>query len=119
MWVAAILLINEVPDIDADGACGKNTLPVRLGLPGTSRLYLALQVAAAVIIAVLTVQGQLPLLAPLLPLGLLVLAWRASLAITTGVADRPAMTQAIEATLGIHTIGCLWLTGCALYSIWW
>mgnify|MGYP001822402325 FL=1 len=35
-WVAAILLINEVPDIAADAATGKRTLPVRLGLGGTS-----------------------------------------------------------------------------------
>ena len=118
-WVAAILLINEVPDIEADGACGKNTLPVRLGLNGTSTLYFAIQAVAAAIVCLLTVQGQLPLLAPLAPLALLVLAWRAATAIKTGIADRKTMTQAIEATLAIHTIGCLWLTGCALFALWW
>lgn len=118
-WVSAILLINEVPDIEADGACGKNTLPVRLGLSGTSRLYLAMQAAAAVVVVVLTVQGHLPLLAPLLPLGLLVLAWRAGGAIRSGVEDRESMTRAIESTLAIHTVGSLWLTACALYSLWW
>jgi hypothetical protein len=25
------------------------------------------------------------------------------------------MTRAIEMTLGIHTIGAIWLTGCALF----
>lgn len=118
-WVSAILLINEVPDIEADGACGKNTLPVRLGLSGTSRLYLAMQAAAAIVVVILTLQGQLPLLAPLLPLGLLVLAWRAGVAIRSGVANRVSMTQAIESTLAIHTVGSLWLTACALYSLWW
>ena len=118
-WVAAILLINEVPDIEADGACGKGTLPVRLGLRATSRLYFAIQAAAFAIIALLTVQGDLPLLAPLAPIGLLFLAWRASVAIKTGVTDRRLMTQAIESTLAIHTIGCLWLTGCALFYVWW
>lgn len=118
-WVAAILLINEVPDIEADGACGKNTLPVRLGLSGTSRLYFAIQATATVVVVLLTVQGHLPLLAPLLPLGLLVLAWRASVAIKTGIENRETMTKAIEATLAIHTVGCLWLTGCALFSLWW
>ena len=82
-WVAAILFINEVPDIEADGACGKNTLPVRLGLSASSRLYLAMQATAAIVVVVLTVQGQLPLLTPLVPLGLLLLAWRASIAIRT------------------------------------
>lgn len=118
-WVAAILLINEVPDIEADGACGKGTLPVRLGLTGTSRLYLAIQTAALLTIVVLTLQGQLPLLAPLVPAGLQVLAWRASVAVRTGVLDREAMTRAIESTLAIHTVGCLWLAGCALFSLWW
>jgi len=118
-WVAAVLLINEVPDIEADGACGKNTLPVRLGLPGTARLYLAAQGAAFLVIVWLTVRGQLPLLAPLAPLGLLVLAWRAASAIRTGIENRASMTQAIESTLAIHTIGCLWLAGCALFALWW
>lgn len=118
-WVAAILLINEVPDIEADGACGKDTLPVRLGLSGTSRLYLAMQASALLVILALTVQGQLPLLAPLVPAALMILAWRASGAIRTGIEDRPSMTQAIESTLAIHTIGCLWLTACALFSVWW
>jgi len=118
-WVAAILLINEVPDIEADGACGKSTLPVRLGLTGTSRLYFAIQAVAFVIIVTLTVQGHLPLLTPLAPAGLMILAWRACVAIKTGIEDRKSMTQAIESTLAIHTIGCLWLTGCALFSIWY
>ncbi|MGI9232764.1 MAG: prenyltransferase [Woeseiaceae bacterium] len=118
-WVAAVLLINEVPDIEADGACGKNTLPVRLGLFGTSRLYFAIHTAAVLIIALLTLRGQLPLLAPLVPAVLVILAWRSSVAIRTGVENREAMTQAIESTLAIHTIGCLWLTGCALSSLWW
>ena len=118
-WVAAILLINEVPDIEADGACGKDTLPVRLGLQGTSRLYLAMQASALLVILALTVQGNLPMLAPLVPAALMILAWRASVAIKTGIEDRPSMTQAIESTLAIHTIGCLWLAACALFSIWW
>ncbi|MGB5489900.1 MAG: prenyltransferase [Woeseiaceae bacterium] len=118
-WVAAILLINEVPDIEADGACGKATLPVRFGLQGTSRLYLAMQTSAFLVILALTVQGALPLLAPLLPAGLMLLAWRASAAITKGVDEREPMTRAIESTLAIHTVGCLWLAACALYSFWW
>ena len=118
IWVAAILLINEVPDIEADEACGKNTLPVRLGLGATANLYFAIQVAATIVVAVLTWQGGLPLLAPLVPIGLLALAMKAAKGIRGGIADREAMAQSIEATLGIHTIGCIWLAGCALYSVW-
>jgi len=28
------------------------------------------------------------------------------------------MTQSIEATLAIQTIGSIWLAGCALYGVW-
>jgi 1,4-dihydroxy-2-naphthoate polyprenyltransferase len=117
-WVAAILLINEVPDAEADGACGKNTLPVRLGLNSTANLYFAIHVAAAATVALLAVQGHLPVLAPLVPIGLLVLAWKASTGIRGGIENRETMAQSIEATLGIHTIGCLWLAGCALFALW-
>lgn len=116
-WVFAILFINEVPDIKADGATGKNTLPVRLGLQGASRTYFIVQVIAAIVITYMAIQQMLPMLAPLVPLGLLILAWRAASAIQAGVKDRGAMTQAIESTLAIHTIGCVWLAGCMVYQI--
>lgn len=117
-WVGAILLINEVPDIEADGACGKNTLPVRLGLNNTANLYFAVHLVAVAVVILLTVQGNLPLLAPVVPIGLLALGWKAARGIRGGVEDREVLAQSIEATLGIHTIGCIWLAGCALFSIW-
>lgn len=117
-WVAAILLINEVPDIDADGATGKRTLPVRLGLRGTAVLYLGLHIAAVTVIVLLTLSGALPLATPLIPLGMMYLAFRAAAAIRRGIEDRAGMTRAIEATLGIHTLGCLWLGGAALAAHW-
>jgi 1,4-dihydroxy-2-naphthoate octaprenyltransferase len=118
-WVAAILLINEVPDIAADGATGKRTLPVRLGLVGTSWLYLAIHVVAVLSVLALTRQGSLPLLSPAAPILLLALAWRASTAIRVGMQGRERLTAAIEMTLGIHTIGTLWLIGCVLFGFWW
>jgi 1,4-dihydroxy-2-naphthoate octaprenyltransferase len=116
-WVAAILLINEVPDIGADGATGKRTLPVRLGLVGTSWLYFAIHLVAALSIVVLATQRGLPMLAPVVPVLLLLLAWRASATIRDATQDRTNMTKAIESTLAIHTLGCLWLTGCALFYV--
>ena len=114
-WVAAILLINEVPDIAADSATGKRTLPVRFGLGGTALIYIALNLAALAAVVQLTMTGALPLLAPLLPVGLVLLAAKASAAIRRGIADRDAMTKAIESTLAIHTLGSIWLTGVAIY----
>lgn len=122
-WVAAILLINEVPDILADGATGKRTLPVRLGPVRTSWLYLAIHVIAAVSVLLLALQGSLPVMSPVAPLLLLTLAWRASAAIrgsihNDAVENRPQLTAAIKMTLGIHTIGILWLIGCVLFEFW-
>jgi 1,4-dihydroxy-2-naphthoate octaprenyltransferase len=116
-WVANILLINEVPDRRADGATGKRTLPVRVGLDATARLYIALHVVAAVAVVWLTARGALPLLAPLVPIGLLAMALPSARAIRAGVDRRETLTQGIETTLAIHTIGTLWLTGCALYLL--
>ncbi len=117
IWVAAILFINEVPDMAADQASGKNTLPVRMGLKRSAALYIAAHVAAAAITVYLTIGGHLPLLAPVVPVLLLVLAAKAAAAIRVGVANREQMTAGIEATLGIHTIGCIWLAGCMVYAI--
>ena len=64
----------------------------------------------------LTIDGALPLAAPLAPAALLVLAAKAAMAIRQGIEDRGGMTRAIEATLGIHTVGSLWLTGVVLYA---
>ncbi|MBU2675432.1 MAG: 1,4-dihydroxy-2-naphthoate octaprenyltransferase [Gammaproteobacteria bacterium] len=119
IWVSAILLINEVPDIEADGACGKKTLPVRIGLAKTANLYLSMHIAAVAILVWLTIQGFLPLLAPVVPILLLVLAWRASAGIRVGIENRESMTQAIESTLAIQAVGCLWLTGCIVFSLLW
>jgi 1,4-dihydroxy-2-naphthoate octaprenyltransferase len=119
IWVAAILMINEVPDIAADGATGKRTLPVRLGLDGTANLYLAMNVVAVAATGWLAFKGALPLLAPVVPLALLVIAFKASQGVRIGVEDRAGMTKAIEGTLAIHTIGSLWLAACVLYLHWW
>jgi 1,4-dihydroxy-2-naphthoate octaprenyltransferase len=118
-WVAAILLINGVPDIKADGDTGKRTLPVRLGCGGTAGLYIAIHLVAVAAIVQLSAAGQLPILAPLLPAGLLILAIKSAAAIRQGVAEREGMTKAIESTLAIHTLGSIWLTGCALFIYFW
>ena len=104
--------------MEADGASGKRTFPVRFGVAATANLHLAANVAAAAIVVLLTATGKLPLLAPLVPVGLLVLAFKAAQGIRGGMSDRTAMTQSIETTLAIQTIGSIWLIGCALYGVW-
>ena len=117
-WVENILLINEVPDIEADGGAGKRTLPVRFGLDVIANLYLAVNIGAAAVVVLLTWWGALPFVAPLVPIGLLVLAFKAAAGIRGGMANREAMTRSIEATLAIQGVGSIWLAGCALYGVW-
>jgi len=91
---------------------------VRLGLNATANLYFIIHVVAAAIVVLLTVQGHLPLLAPLVPLGLLALGWKAASGIRGGIEHRETLAKSIEATLGVHTVGCIWLAGCALFALW-
>ena len=115
IWVAAILLINEVPDVAADEAAGKRTLPVRIGLAATSVVYMVIHIAAAGVVVWMTYFGLLPIVSPLVPVVLLVPAAMAARSIRHGVSDRAGMTRGIEATLGIHTVGSLWLTAVLVY----
>lgn len=118
-WVAAILLINEVPDMAPDAATGKRTLPVRLGQNGTAVVYALIHLFAAGAAVWLALEGPLPIVTPIVPILLLLLAFNASRAIRHGIDDRAGMTKAIESTLGIHTIGSIWLAGCALFVAFW
>lgn len=111
LWIAAVLLINEVPDRAADAHAGKRTLPVRLGLQGTRRLYEMMHGVAAIVIATLVWVNQLPavslaLAAPLLAVGL----------ITAGRIPGQDLRGAIKATLAIHALGSIGLTGIILWG---
>lgn len=113
LWVANILLINEVPDIPADAQAGKRTLPVRLGRQGTRALYLCLHVSAVLAIALAISQGLLPWPTISLPVLLLLAAWRASQAI---VGAPESLRHGIELTLAVHGLGGLWLVGWVVYA---
>ena len=115
-WVTAILLINEVPDRRADGSCGKRTLPVRLNLAATAALYALLHVVATAVTLWLAIRGNVPPLTPVVPCLLLLPALAAANTVRTMADSRKRMTRAIETTLGVHTVGALWLTGCVIYA---
>ncbi len=108
-WIAAVLVINEVPDIEADAAVGKRTLVARLGIAGTRWLYLALQVSAVVMLAWLFVGGGLSALALSLPVLGLAAAMVAAQGIAAGGRASGRLRRGIRITLAIHGLGCLWL----------
>ncbi|MGQ9779323.1 MAG: prenyltransferase [Bacillota bacterium] len=57
LLVAAILILNEIPDLAADRAAGKRTLAVRYGAPTAVKIYRALLLGAFFVLGWLAVFG--------------------------------------------------------------
>jgi 1,4-dihydroxy-2-naphthoate octaprenyltransferase len=108
LWVAAILLINEVPDRNADGRAGKRTLVVRLGIDRTRTLYLSLHVLAVAAVLAAGVTRLIPWWMSLLALALIPGALLASRAIREPV-ERSTLTRSIEMTLRMQAGGSVLL----------
>ena len=102
LWVAAILLINEVPDIRADAAAGKRTLVVRLGVAATRRLYAGIQLAAIAAFLACGALGFIPWWMALPALLLLPQVRIATRSICDVREDRARLTRAIQTTLALH-----------------
>lgn len=114
VWVALILLVNEVPDSAADAPVGKRTLAVRFGPAGVRVLYVALTALSTAAGAALVARGELPLWAavPVAVLG--VGGVLASRGITLEPDKREQLKRSIEMTLAIHAVGSLVLVGAIL-----
>ncbi len=111
LWVMAILIINEIPDIAADETAGKRTLVVRLGPGASGWLYLAVQAAAFLTLVLAAFAGAIGWVGLLLPAALLALAaWTARTLNTS----RDSLRRGIVATLVIHALGSVWLAALAL-----
>ncbi len=108
MWVASILLMNEVPDRDADARAGKRTLVVRLGTSGTRRLYLGLQLTACAAFVLASALGLIHWWMGLVSLLLIRGAFGAADGISEPF-DKGHLTRSIETTLRLHTIGSVLL----------
>ena len=116
LWVAAILLIKEVPDIRADAAAGKRTLVVRLGVAVTQRVYAGLQFAAIAAFLACGALGFIHWWMALPALLLLPQAIGAVGSICDVSEDRARLTRAIETTLKLHLSGCCLLVIAALVT---
>jgi 1,4-dihydroxy-2-naphthoate octaprenyltransferase len=106
-WVAAILLINEVPDMESDGRAGKRTLVVRRGVGGARVIYIGLAALAASAGAAAIVLRMLPTWYAVPGAVLAILGIRAAFGMSLQPADRPRLKKSIELTLAIHALGCI------------
>ncbi len=116
MWVAAILLINEVPDRSADGRAGKRTLVVRLGLDNTRRLYLFLHVTASAALLAAGLMELIPWWMGVMSVALVLGAYRAAAHVREPL-DRVRLTRSIEVTLRLHTAGCALILVAVLLNV--
>lgn len=114
MWVANILLINEIPDRDADARTGKKTFVVLFGAERSRALHKAANGTAFAACLLLAAMGYLSVWGLIGAAVLLGLGLRAANLIDG--ADRERLTGAIKTTIGVHALGSLWLTGWIVLS---
>jgi len=114
VWVAAILLINEVPDEDSDRSSGKRTLVVRFGRGHTKSIYRGLTILALAANLAAVGMGALPwwFAVPAAALG--AMGFVAAAGIASPSSQRNRLRQSIEQTLAIHAVGNLALIAAIL-----
>jgi 1,4-dihydroxy-2-naphthoate octaprenyltransferase len=106
----AVLLANNIRDIDTDRAAGKRTLAVRLGPAPTRRLFVACLVAAFVALAPIAIEHPSALLA----LGALPLAVGPVRLVLTRD-DPPSLVRALVGTVRLTlAVGALLTVGLAI-----
>jgi len=105
-WVTAILVINEVPDVEADRRADKRTLVVRWGERGARVIYRSLTVIALGAAGVAVARHALPNWFVLPAVALAAVGMVAASRISMAPAARPRLKQGIELTLAIQAVGC-------------
>jgi 1,4-dihydroxy-2-naphthoate polyprenyltransferase len=106
LLASAILVVNNVRDIDTDGRAGKRTLAVRLGRARTRDLYTAMLAVAFTSVPVLWALGMSPWL--LLSWATVPLAVRLVQTVRTRL-DGPALNGALAQTGALQLLFCVLL----------
>lgn len=108
--VAAILLANNIRDLESDRLGGRNTLPIAAGRQGGILVYRGLLLGAYLAVGVLVLTGFVPVAAILvvLSLPLALRLWR-GIAATT-IPER--LDAVVKGTAGLHAVfGLLYTAG--------
>ncbi len=106
-WVAAILVVNEVPDAAADRRAHKHTLVVRFGAGGARWIYRGLALLALAASCAAIARHVLPRWYALAAVALAASGFMAAGRISADHGSRAALKQAIEITLAIQAGGCI------------
>ncbi len=103
-WIAAIIWINQFPDVEADGSTGKRNLVVRIGFDRSITVYSALQVSAAAAVVGSVVLHLMPVTA-LLALVAIVPAGKAIAILGRSRGRFPEVVPAQGMTVVAHLVG--------------
>ena len=106
LGACAILLVNNLRDVESDRAADKRTLAVRIGAPATRHLYTACMIGAVVApipLATVTVGAWLGVAAG-------VRAVRPVLIVRRPDADAPALVKALVDTARFQLVQAFWLS---------
>lgn len=107
MWVAAILLINEVPDLESDAAAGKRTLVVRFGVGGARTVYIGMHALGLAGGLAAVGLGVLPWWYGIPAIALFAMGLKAGLGIADVREHREQLQKSIEATLAVQALGSI------------
>lgn len=94
LLVSELLLINQIPDTEADRRVGRNHLPIALGVPFASRLVGALLAAAFTVVLIGLASGLLPGLAVLALVPAPVATW-VSHTLPIAITDRQRLNRVL------------------------
>ena len=114
LLIAAVLWINEFPDMEADGAVGKKTLVLRLGYSRSIAVYTSLVVLSYLLVAAYILLGMIPLryTTTLLVLLSLPVAVKAIGTLRRNYKDPHAIIPANAGTIMLHlSFGVLMILG--------
>lgn len=110
LWITNIIVVNEVPDAQADALSGKRTLAVRFGDKATAGMYLINNIVAVTCIGIAAFTSFVPFAALILPLLFLLPQVFVTDRIRRWQKDREAYTKAIKFNIASYVLNILWVT---------